>query len=75
MSDMMQMSLWKEETNTAPATSQEVHSFIEVHYRGGERRILDTESLADREAFRDMSVLYAGFVESVANNATKRCTK
>ncbi len=61
----MQLSLWDDKPHVE-------HQLIEAHYIGGRRRILDTANPEDDEAFRDMSVLYAGFVE---NSITPRCAK
>ncbi len=36
---------------------------IEIHYLDGRRRIVDTANPQDREAFSDMNVLFAGFVD------------
>ncbi len=36
---------------------------IEIHYLDGRRRIIDTANPQDREAFYDMSVLFAAFVD------------
>ncbi len=36
---------------------------IEIHYLDGRRRIIDTANPQDEEAFSDMNVLFAEFVE------------
>ena len=75
----MQISLWEEEANP-PLEIQEVplaetHCLIEVHYLGGKRRVLDTTNPEHARCFKDMSIIYAGFVESVEKSTTKHSTK
>jgi hypothetical protein len=53
--DMRQLLLWVIE-------DAESH-LIEIHYLDGSRRVIDTANPEDREAFSDMNVLFAGFVE------------
>ncbi len=61
---MKQIRLWEDESE------QELpHHYIEVHYLDGRRRILDMANPEDAEAFRDMSIMYAGFVKQVSGGA------
>ncbi len=52
---MRQLLLWLIE-------DEESH-LIEIHYLDGRHRIIDTANPQDREAFSDMNVLFAEFVE------------
>ena len=52
-----QMALWLEDQ-----TDVHIHHLIEVIYRGGERRIIDTANPDDQAVFQDMSVWSAEFV-------------
>lgn len=56
----VQLSLWKQEP-IEPA-----HHFIELHYFGGEHRVIDTANPDDDDALRDMNVYSAGFVTASA---------
>lgn len=54
---MKQLKLWVIQDG-------EINSrLIEIHYQDGRRRILDTSKPEDEKAFRDCSIIYAGFVE------------
>ena len=63
----MQLVLWEQDADV-------VGQLIEVHYQDGRRRILDTANPEDAEAFRDMHVMYAGFV-AVENGRTPQGNK
>lgn len=56
-----QLSLWEEQEVQAP-----VHHFMELHYYGGERRVIDTANPDDDDTRRDRNVFLAGFVSAEA---------
>ena len=53
-----QMDLWQQEQTDAH------HHLIEVIYRDGKRRIIDTANPDDQAVFQDMSVWSAKFKEN-----------
>jgi len=56
-----QLALWQREESPVERT----HHLIELVYRDGKRRIVDTSNPDDKEAFSDMAVWSAEFVPEV----------
>ena len=56
MSTAYQVALWQEEQTEVH------HHLIEVIYRDGKRRVIDTANPDDQAVFQDMSVWSAEFV-------------
>ena len=57
-----QLPLWEDESE-----QELVHHYIELIYRNGKRRIIDTSNPDDRPALYDMDVWEAGFVSGPAD--------
>ncbi len=53
----MQLALWEQ----GP-----VHHFMELHYRSGERRVIDTANPDDDDTDQDRDIWMAGFVSAEA---------
>jgi len=59
---MLQLSLWEQ----VPTEREPVHHFMELHYFGGERRVIDTANPDDDDTRRDRNIFLAGFVSAEA---------